>query len=352
MKYVYKCIAVLLLVVGLALSACGGPSAPGGEKCQGGLCIDLELTEPIYFNKAAPLTITVETEEDIPALEISLGTSDSDIVIAPQRKWIVDAKAGYPIVITSTVTFPEEGYHTVIGGVTDTRTWIVVEDSVSVYISQIGGTVNPPQERTPGEPELVYPITSTIMPGIPSPIATPTFPPSPLAHPTPWNREIERLKPPEIVTHCGWAPGKIPPTTWENAKVWVEIPKLVPLDTAVPVVIGFETEEQTGTIRATLTVCPTEPQVQVEGKHEWAIKIQAGHAVTFTTTLRFTQPGEFAVRAAAHDPVSGQVIDGGQRTQVLAEKGIVPSKSSGGWQQIAAQHFEGFFPPPVGRYKI
>lgn len=178
MKHKSNCLFVLLLLA--VVSACS--STPGGGKCQGGLCVDVELAEPIGWNEPVPVTITVETEEDIPDLVVYLGFSDPDIVVVEgERKWVVDAKAQTPVRFSTAIRFPlREGYYDVIASAHDHRIGLVVRDYVPVRITALGGTLYPPPGEDIGWPSTL-PLVFTLPPLTPSPL--PATPASPLATP-------------------------------------------------------------------------------------------------------------------------------------------------------------------------
>ena len=148
-KVVRICLIALMAAV---MAGCGGLSAPSGQRCQGGICVEVTLAEPIGFNEPTGVTITVETQQDIPNLEVSLGFSDPDIVVEGERRWVVEAKAHTPIQLSTTIKFPKEGYFDVLAGALDPHRGLHVDDWVSVRITRTGGTVNPPPEREPRTP--------------------------------------------------------------------------------------------------------------------------------------------------------------------------------------------------------
>ena len=65
--------AFLFLVISLTLSmvSCMGGSSLRG-RCENGICVKLEVSEPIRFNEPVTLTITVSSEKDIQDLGVSL----------------------------------------------------------------------------------------------------------------------------------------------------------------------------------------------------------------------------------------------------------------------------------------
>lgn len=171
MKHKIGCWVVLLLIAVSTLSACS--RAPGGGRCEGGLCIDVELAEPIRMNEPVPVTITVEsTEEDKQGLKVSLWFSAPDIQVDGEREWVVDLKAHTSMQFSTTIRFPaREGSYDVIAGVLDYQHGRMVRDYVPVRITLLGGTLYPTSEFTPGVPQPVYPLSSppTSAPETPKP---------------------------------------------------------------------------------------------------------------------------------------------------------------------------------------
>ena len=142
----------LIALMAAVMAGCGGLSAPGGGNCSQGVCIKVQIAEPVRFNEPTAVTVTITTEQDISKLGVFLSFTDPDIVIidGPQD-WFVDTKANQSISFTRLIRFPEEGYFNVIAGAVK-PTLGPVKDSVSVHITRAGGTVNPPPERKPGTP--------------------------------------------------------------------------------------------------------------------------------------------------------------------------------------------------------
>ena len=73
-------LAVLLLAAG-----CVGVSALGSGNCHNGVCVHLELAEPVSMGAPIPVTITVQTDQDESRLSVSLGFSDPDITVEGER---------------------------------------------------------------------------------------------------------------------------------------------------------------------------------------------------------------------------------------------------------------------------
>jgi len=296
------------------------------------------------MNESVPVTITIQAErEDFPGLRVSLWFSDPDIQVIGESEWTVDVEIHKTVQFSTTIRFAKEGYYTVHAGALDHH-GRMIQDYVPVRITALGGTLNPPSELTPGVPIPVTTIQVTPLSPLPTP--APTSLPSLEERPTPWDRSLPRLRPDETLARCGWSPGSASPVLWEGAKVWVEIPEQVPLDTPVHVVVGFEVEavrRQARSQEARLALCLDEPGAVVEGTREWSVIVQPGTWITVTATMRFTEAGEFAVRAAAYDPATGRVVEGGQRTLVNQEMGTLQTQSTG-WVKVITQTFEGVWP--------
>jgi hypothetical protein len=163
----------LIALMATAIAGCGGPSAPGGRRCRGGICVDLELVEPIFLNEPVEVTITVETEEDILGLTIAAGSIDPTILVEGEHKWVVNAKAHTPLQLSTTIRFTKEGYFNIHGSAYDPRKGSGVRDVERVRITPLGGTVNPPPEREPGTPAPAKRLDT------PPPKATPESSPTP-----------------------------------------------------------------------------------------------------------------------------------------------------------------------------
>jgi len=182
----------------LGLSACMGASAPGGRRCNNeGVCIKIDVVEPIRFGEPVTVTITATSEKDIANLGVSLSLDADVLVEEPQSvekgvkdqafwkggtSWGIDAKANSPLTFTRKIRFPpREGLFCV-----DARAGIPtvssVYDSVCIYVTREGGKIylsgTPIPLWTPGKPIPAV----TITPG-PSPTrirqTTPTRPPYP-----------------------------------------------------------------------------------------------------------------------------------------------------------------------------
>jgi hypothetical protein len=192
-----KCFFVCVLLL-VSLTACMGPSAPGGGSCSNGVCVKIRAAEPIRFGEPVLVTIAVTNEKDISDLGVSLYL-DADVVVeGPQEwekeaknslvykggaGWKIAAKANQPYTAMRKVHFPpREGLFTIVASASTPSLRVV--DSIVIYLTRAGGKVYlsgtpvPIPGWTPGQPIPAV----TFTPG-PSPtfIPTPTREPSPLA---------------------------------------------------------------------------------------------------------------------------------------------------------------------------
>lgn len=136
----------------------------GGAKdaCRNGSCITMQLQEPISFGKSTTLTVTVSTKDSLSNVEIHLNASAPDLQFLPQEQWFVDTLPNQPVIVTTTVVFPErEENYLIVAGIAHQS--VYVDTSIRVHLTELGGTLNPTQEHlfTPGP---VVPVTITIQP--------------------------------------------------------------------------------------------------------------------------------------------------------------------------------------------
>jgi hypothetical protein len=165
----------VLLVTVWILAACGPASTTSGANCSKGICVDIQLAQPIRFNQPVTATITVETERDIPKLSVALASQYS-VLVEGARAWEVDAKAHQQFIFTGTVRFTLEGYVGVTAGV-KTTLGEYVEDVVPVYVTRAGGTANPTMTSgTPAPQPTLSPFDSPLP--TPSPLKSSLLSPS------------------------------------------------------------------------------------------------------------------------------------------------------------------------------
>jgi len=190
---------VLAMLV-LVLAGCGEYAGLGGGRCRWGLCVKIEVMEPVRWGEAVTVIISVTATQDIPDLGVWPNHDPGVIVEGPEdweveardRKigeraasWKVDVKANRRFVFVRRVRLPEREGEFKLSAAVYRSDWGYISDPVSIYLTREGGVVNPTPAVFSGTPELVPTIPAEWL-GTPFPTPTPlpTLPPSPLATPT------------------------------------------------------------------------------------------------------------------------------------------------------------------------
>lgn len=196
----------MLAILMMALAGCGGSAAPGGGQCNQGLCVKIEVVEPIRWGEPVTVMVEVTTETDIPELGVSIYTFPPVMVEGPVgwettakngmvweggAGWLTEAKAHRSASFVRKIRLPtQEGLYSIQANAS-TPQGLRVSDSVDIYLNREGGVINPTPAVLPGTPMLVSTLpperlltpfpTSTPWP---TPFPTPT-PPPPVRTPTP-----------------------------------------------------------------------------------------------------------------------------------------------------------------------
>lgn len=140
--------------------------------CKNGLCIYLELEEPVFLNQPAQIKITIKTKEAKSNLRVFLSRPGDTSIFQPQREWIIDLEPNQPVVLTSTLIIPSgvEGWLGFSATAFDPAgSWITLAKDLRIKNGSV--TVNPPPERNPGDKLIPEPAQ--------------TMPPDTSLHPTP-----------------------------------------------------------------------------------------------------------------------------------------------------------------------
>lgn len=147
-------LAILLMV----LAGCGGSAAPSGGQCNQGLCVKIQVAEPIRWGEPVTVMIATTTDKDIPDLGVSIFVYPPNAVVVEgpenwEREakrgavyeggagWRVTTKASQPITFTRIVHLPhQEGFFEIMASVT-TIQGMRVTDSARIYLTRAGGKV-------------------------------------------------------------------------------------------------------------------------------------------------------------------------------------------------------------------
>ncbi len=81
-----KTISSVILTL-IVLTACGGARQQGGGRCQDGVCIDLDVVEPILFGEPVVLLVTVTSDHDIAELDVTVKSFNSHAISADPETW-------------------------------------------------------------------------------------------------------------------------------------------------------------------------------------------------------------------------------------------------------------------------
>ncbi len=170
----------ILLILGL--SACTGASTQGGQACREGICIRVQLAEPLRLKEPVTAMITVQTDRDIPGLRISFPATERCILVEGEPQWIINTQSRKSLTINKIVRFTEEGFCEVMAYAQDSLTGTVVKSYVTVHFTDKGGKVYLSGTPLPITPFTIKTPPLYILNPQGTPILTPTragVPPTP-----------------------------------------------------------------------------------------------------------------------------------------------------------------------------
>lgn len=146
-------ITIIFIVIATSLfTSCTPPPTPSAGFCNHGVCVHLSLVEPILLNQAVSVNITIQTDQAQSRMPIELDSQvDSDEFA--QTSWKIDTQANIPVLLSTTITFQEEGDHFLFVDVLPNNVGEPVSDHILLHLTDQGGTINPPT-ATSGEPFL------------------------------------------------------------------------------------------------------------------------------------------------------------------------------------------------------
>jgi hypothetical protein len=188
---------VLAMLV-LVLAGCGEYAGLGGGRCRRGLCVKIEVMEPIRWGESLTVKIIAMTEADIPDLGVSIYTYPPDVAVEGPvgwesisrdgmvwkggAGWLVAVKANQPVVFIRKIRVPEKEGLIRLQANVSTREGRRISHSVSIYFTREGGRVYGAETPVPITP---WPLPVYIITSDPSPTPPPTFTPMPALPPTP-----------------------------------------------------------------------------------------------------------------------------------------------------------------------
>lgn len=192
------------LICLLLIIACSPANA--GFECKDGICVSIEVEEPVQALQPITFTIIVKTEKDIPSLGISLsvdrsisivniGKSPENANLTYQDKfllgWLIETKSGEAYVFSGEVVFDRPtisygifGYNLL--AYASNQSTNQVNDSVKIYLDTNGNQIEDSQAKSlveTGFPVPSPPPDQTIVPETPFPTMIP-FTSTPSSSPT------------------------------------------------------------------------------------------------------------------------------------------------------------------------
>lgn len=145
----------LVTILIIALAGCRRSTAPGGGQCNQGLCVKIEVAEPIRWGELIIVTITVTTEIDIPDLGVSINTYPLDVIVEGPTGWeatstggmvweggagwLAEGKSNQVLTFVREIRFPtREGSFDLQANAT-TPQGLRVTNSVRIHLTREGG---------------------------------------------------------------------------------------------------------------------------------------------------------------------------------------------------------------------
>lgn len=304
----------VLAIISVFLTSCR-PAAEDQPECIKEFCVLLELSEPITINRPFIATITVEPFQDFPDLEIT-AFADRPNVVFGRDHWNVGAAAGQPIVLTTTVTLPAEGYIGIYGGAHYFQYNAV--DSIEIQMTQMGGTQNPGPYSNP------YGLGASHTEG--PTYQSPTTQPQPM----PFDDYLINPGPEEALSVCGFAYESA--LDWEGAGLALVVydpggrpvqAHDLPSGQPISLEIQFQApwEEAAESIVSVGLCLPSdqeffETEDLVGGKRIWEIDTTPGSIYTFQVTGTFIQDGVYVLPVTAFVQDTGEVYGRHPRVRV------------------------------------
>lgn len=144
-------LAILLMV----LTGCRS-TAPGGGRCDQGLCVKIEVAEPIRWGESVKVTITVTSDHEVSDLGVWLNYEQGTIVEGPQdwepetrdrrinedaASWKIDIKANKPAVFVRKVYLPLAEREFKLSAAVYRADLGYITDSVYIHLTRKGGKV-------------------------------------------------------------------------------------------------------------------------------------------------------------------------------------------------------------------
>jgi len=157
----------ILAILMIVLAGCGGSAAPGGGQCNRGLCVRIEVAEPVGWGAPVTVSIIVTADREISDLGVWLNYEQGTIVEGPQdweietrerriqeraASWKMDIKANKPMVFVRKVHLPMAEREFELSAAVYRADLGYLVDSVRIYLTRMGGKVYSSEMPVPTQP--------------------------------------------------------------------------------------------------------------------------------------------------------------------------------------------------------
>lgn len=188
---------------------------------------------------------------------------------------------------------------------------------------------------SPSEQDRSHAVSPVMPGGTPTPPArrnvSPTPPPPPI-HTRPLSIK-------DIPEHCGWSWAINTPAIWSEAKVSMQLPTSVQVNTPATVVLYLKSLAASP-VQAKLVLCPAGLPMQIEGQSSWDLYVAPGQIVSTTTTVRFSQTGVFDLFSGSYDVATREFAGDVRRIEVNSQALKDMLVVNFGWEGIIWETFD------------
>ncbi len=312
--------ALIFFVLSTILTSCatggaGRSSDPSTDKtCQEGICVELNIAQPIVLSQPTDVTVKISSTVDMPGLLINLQASPTNVTFGSNSNWHYDAVANKSQEFHSTIAFSSTGGWTVAAVVFSPKGGPIVSNQDRVVIDGNGAVVNPTFDPNPtsdlfiiNTPIAPQQLTATAK-------ALPTLPPLP---------QVEGFTPQEWLQKCGWTVEK-PDTIsmWPDVSGWLNIREtaVIGKQATGTLMIGFKDfTNPVVTIQAKIGLCSFGKGWTTDSSHEWNTELRSAKPFETPVSLSFTGLGEIPIFIVALDTQNNRVAGIGRLIFVKAD---------------------------------
>lgn len=312
-------IIIGLIMLSLQLTACvdwgGGSSDPAAEKtCAEGVCVEINVSQPIVLNQPSNITITISSTVDKPGLGIKLVASPTNVTFGPETYWQYDAVSNQSQVFQSTVTFTTPGGYFIAAEVF-WNSGPLVENFERVVIDNTGATVNPTLPTIP--PFRGYPVVKSPPPEVLTAQAAPEITPTP---PPP----VTGFSPQQWLEICGWTvdrPEALSELRYITGGLDIKEAAVIGEQVNGTLGIGFKDEANRDvTIQTQIGLCTLGQGWTTDAIHEWNAELHSGTPYEAPISLHFTETGDIPIFIVVLDRQNNRISGIGRLIYVKSKE--------------------------------